>query len=231
MIAGGAEAPVVPIVIASFSSMRALSKRNDSPRRASRPFDKERDGFVPAEGAAILVLEERERALARGAHIYAEVLGYGSTNDAFHMSRPAPAGIEAVRAIRMALQSARLAPEDIDYVNAHGTSTLLNDRTEAKIIRSVFGKHAHSERFAVSSTKSMMGHAMGASCSIGLVASILAREQGFLPPTINYEVPDPECDPYIDYVPNEAKQRQPQFILSNSFALGGKNACLVIGNP
>ena len=231
MIAGGAEAPIVPIVIASFSSMKALSMRNESPHRASRPFDKERDGFVPAEGAGILVLEELGRAKSRGAYIYAEVLGYGATNDAFHMSRPAPAGMEAIRAVRMALQDANIAPEDIGYVNAHGTSTPLNDRTEARIIRSVFGKHAYSDRFAVSSTKSMTGHAMGAAPSIGLVSSILARERGFLPPTINYEVPDPECDPDIDYIPNEAKLRQPQFILSNSFGLGGKNACLVIGNP
>ena len=230
MLAGGAEAPIVPIVIASFSSMRALSTRNDSPHRASRPFDKERDGFVPGEGAAILVLEERERAKSRGANIYAEILGYGATNDAFHMTQPAPGGLEAIRAIRLALRNADLAPEDIEYVNAHGTSTPLNDKTESRIIGAVFGEHAHSGRFAVSSTKSMVGHAMGAASSIGLVASILAREQGFLPPTINYEVPDPECDPDIDYVPNEAKQRQPQFFLSNSFGLGGKNACLVIGD-
>jgi len=231
MISGGAEAPILPIVIASFSSMKAVSRRNDSPHRASRPFDKERDGFVLGEGAAILVLEERERAKARGAHIYLEILGYGSTNDAFHMSQPAPEGLEAIRAIRLALQDAGLTPEDINYVSAHGSSTLLNDRTEARIIRAVFGKHAYSDDFAISSTKSMTGHAMGAASSIALAGAILAREDGFLPPTINYEVPDPECDPDLDYIPNKAKIGQPQFFLSNAFGFGGKNACLVVGNP
>jgi 3-oxoacyl-[acyl-carrier-protein] synthase II len=147
------------------------------------------------------------------------------------MSQPAPEGLEGIRAVRLALQEARLEPEDIDYVSAHGTSTPLNDKTETKIIRAVFGRHIYSDGFAVSSIKSMVGHAMGAASSIGLVASILARERGFLPPTINYEVPDPECDPYIDYVPNKAKQRQPQFILSDAFGFGGKNAILVIGDP
>lgn len=231
MIAGGTEAPIVSIVVASFSSMRAVSRRNRSPHRASRPFDKERDGFVLGEGAGILVLEERRRARTRGARIYAEILGYGATNDAFQMARPAPEGLEGIRAIRLALQDAKLEPEDIDYVNAHGSSTPLNDKTETRIIRSIFGKHAYSDRFSISSTKSMTGHAIGAASSIGLIASILARERGFLPPTINYEVPDPECDPDLDYVPNEPKQRQSQFILSNAFGFGGKNACLVIGNP
>ena len=208
--------------------MRALSKRNDSPERASRPFDKERDGFVLGEGAGILVLEELKRAKARGAYIYAEILGYGTTSDAFHMAQPAPGGIEAIRAINLALQEARLEPEDIDYVSAHGSSTPLNDKTETAVIRSVFGRHAYSDRFSMSSPKSMMGHAIGAASSIGLISSILAGEQGFLPPTINYEVPDPECDPDIDYVPNESKQRRPHFILSNAFGFGGKNACMVI---
>ena len=231
MISGGTEAPIIPLIIASFSSMKALSTRNESPHRASRPFDKERDGFVLGEGAAIFVLEERQRAKARGARIYAEILGYGATSDAYHMSQPAPGGSEAIRAVRMALQDAQLAPEDINYINAHGSSTRLNDKTEVMIVRSVFGEHAYSDNFAISSTKSMVGHAMGAASSIGLAASIIAVEQGFLPPTINYEVPDPECDPNLDYVPNRARPGQPKFILSNSFAFGGKNACLAIGNP
>lgn len=231
MIAGGAEAPIVPIMVAGFASMRAVSKRNDDPSRASRPFDKGRDGFVLGEGAGILVFEEYEHAKARGVHIYSEVLGYGATNDAFHMSRPIPEGTEAIRAIQLALQNAGLEPNDIDYVNAHGSSTPLNDKTEAKIIRAIFGRHAYSDRFAVSSTKSMVGHAIGAASSMGLIASILASEESFIPPTINYEVPDPECDPDIDYVPNKAKQQHSQFILCNSFGLGGKNACLVIGKP
>jgi len=230
MITGGTEAPIVPIVISSFSSMKAVSERNDNPHRASRPFDKERDGFVLGEGAGILVLEERERARLRGAHIYTEILGYGATSDAFHMSQPNPNGLEAIRAIRLALEETNLSSEDIDYVNAHGSSTPLNDKTEIMIVKSIFGKHVYSDHFAISSTKSMTGHAMGAASSIGLVASILATEQGFLSPTINYEVPDPECDPDLDYVRNEAKKRQPQFILSNSFGFGGKNACLVLGN-
>jgi 3-oxoacyl-[acyl-carrier-protein] synthase II len=230
-ITGGSEAPIMPMAIASFSSMRALSRRNNEPQRASRPFDKERDGFVLGEGAAILIIEERERAKARGAHIYAEILGYGATNDAFHMVQPAPTGLDAARAIRLALQDAAIAPEDIEYVSAHGSSTPLNDKTEALIIKSIFGKHAYSERFAVSSTKSMTGHAMGAAASIALVGSILSVEQGFIPPTMNYEFPDPECDPDIDYVSNRAKRAQPQFILSNAFGFGGKNACLIIGNP
>jgi 3-oxoacyl-[acyl-carrier-protein] synthase II len=231
MVTGGAEAPIVPIVIASFSSMKAVSQRNDDPQRASRPFDKERDGFVLGEGAGILVLEELERAKSRGARIYAEVLGYGATNDAFHMSQPDPRGLEAIRAVQLALRDAGLSPKDIEYVSAHGSSTPLNDKTETMVIRSLFHKHAYSDRFAISSTKSMTGHAMGAAASIGLVATLLAREEGFLPPTINYEIPDPECDPDLDFVPNEAKPRQPQFILSNAFGFGGKNACLVLGTP
>ena len=227
IVTGGTDAAIIPMTVSAFASMRALSRRNDLPEEASRPFDKERDGFVLGEGAAIFLLEELEHALARGARIYAEVLGYGATNDAYHMTKPSPDGVEAARAIYLALEDAKLSPSDIDYVNAHGSSTPLNDKTETKISRMVFGKHAYSDKFAISSTKSLTGHALGAASAIGLSASLLGMEHGFLPPTINYKLFDPECD--LNYIPNEPEHRQIQFFLSNSFAFGGKNSCLILG--
>ncbi len=222
MICGGSEAPLVPVAVASFSIMGALSSRNDEPQRASRPFDAERDGFVPGEGAAILILEDREHAEARGVHIYAEVIGYGSTSDATHITAPDEEGRGAAEAMRLALHSAGLKPEEVDYINAHGTSTSLNDKTETRAIRTVFGKHA--DRLAVSSTKSMIGHLMGAAGAVEAIATVKALETGIVHPTINYEHPDPECD--LDYVPNQARKINPRVALSNSFGFGGHNACL-----
>lgn len=222
MICGGSEAPLVPVAVASFSIMGALSTRNDEPQRASRPFDAERDGFLPGEGAAILILESREHAEARGVHIYAEVIGYGSTSDATHITAPDEEGRGAAEAMRLALHSAGLKPEEVDYINAHGTSTSLNDKTETRAIRAVFGKHA--DRLAVSSTKSMIGHLMGAAGAVEAIATVKALETGIVHPTINYEHPDPECD--LDYVPNQARKINPRVALSNSFGFGGHNACL-----
>ncbi|HET7646729.1 MAG TPA: beta-ketoacyl-ACP synthase II [Candidatus Limnocylindria bacterium] len=226
MIAGGAEAGIGEIPVAAFSAMRALStKRNDDPTKASRPFDAERDGFVMGDGAGILVLEELEHARARGARIHAEVVGYGATDDASHITLPAPGGRGAVESMRVAIADAGLTTEDVDYINAHGTSTPPNDRSETAAIKTLFGERAY--RVPVSSTKSMTGHLMGAGGGIEAIASIRAIETGIVPPTINQEHPDPDCD--LDYVPNEARELAGgvRVVMSNSFGFGGHNATLV----
>jgi 3-oxoacyl-[acyl-carrier-protein] synthase II len=222
VLAGGAEAAVTPLGVGGFAVMRALSTRNDEPQRASRPFDRERDGFVIAEGAAVLVLETLERARSRGARIYAEVVGYGANADAYHLTMPSPGGAGAARCMRLALEDADLAPEAVDYINAHGTSTPYNDVNETQAIKQVFG--AHAARLAVSSTKSMTGHALGAAGAIEAAYLALSTFHGLVPPTINYENPDPECD--LDYVPNTARHMPVRVALSNSFGFGGANACL-----
>jgi 3-oxoacyl-[acyl-carrier-protein] synthase II len=223
MVAGGIEAPLAPLCFGAFAIIRAMSTRNDDPERASRPFDSGRDGFVMGEGAAVLVLEERERALARGAQIYAEVCGYGLTNDAYHMTAPRPDGRQAARAMRLALRDAHLAPSDIGYINAHGSSTPLNDPTETASIKQVFGDHAY--RLALSGTKGYYGHALGASGAIEAAICALSLRNGWLPPTVNLETPDPACD--LDYIPGEGRDARPEFVLSNSFGFGGINASLV----
>lgn len=225
MVVGGAEAGILPLVIAGFSIMQALSRRNDEPQRASRPFDRDRDGFVAGEGAAVLILESEEFALARGARIYGEVLGYGTSADAYHITAPDENGEGAVLAMRAALNSAGLAPEDIDYINAHGTSTTLNDRAETMAIKTVFGETAYN--IPISSTKSMTGHLMGGAGALEALFCVKALETGILPPTINYETPDPECD--LDYVPNTARTTLPQVAMSNSFGFGGHNATIILG--
>jgi 3-oxoacyl-[acyl-carrier-protein] synthase II len=223
MIAGGSEAPLIPIGLAGFTSMRALSSRNAEPERASRPFDSERDGFVMAEGAAVLILESLSHALGRGARVYAEVKGYGATGDAYHITAPSEGGEGAYRAMRMALRKADLAPDEIDYINAHGTSTPLNDRLETMAIRQLFGPRAYD--VAISSTKSMTGHLLGAAGALEAVACVKAIVHSVIPPTINYENPDPECD--LDYVPNEAREARVRAAMSNSLGFGGHNATLV----
>lgn len=223
MITGGAESTITPLAIAGFNAMKALSTRNDDPQGASRPFDKDRDGFVMGEGAGILVLEEYEGAKARGAKIYAEVVGYGLTGDAYHLTAPAPEGEGAARCMKMALQGARLNPDEVDYINAHGTSTPFNDYYESLAIKSALG--AHSSKVMVSSTKSMTGHALGAAGGIEAVFSLLAMERGVVPPTINYQTPDPECD--LDYVPNTARKATVNVALSNSLGFGGTNATII----
>jgi len=225
MLAGGTEAPITRFALGGFAQTRALSKRNDDPQAASRPFDLDRDGFVMAEGAAALVLEEREAAIARGARIYAEVLGYGMSADGYHITLPRPGGAGAARAMQAALDDAGLAPEDIDYINAHGTSTPANDSTETLAIKTVFGAHAYD--LAVSSTKSMTGHLLGGAGAVEAVASVLALSEGIVPPTINSTTPDPECD--LDYVPNEARELPIRTAMSNSFGFGGHNVALVFG--
>ena len=222
MIAGGAEAAITPLCVAGFASARALSTRNDQPEQASRPFDKERDGFVLGEGAGVLVLEELELARRRGGRMYAEIVGYGMTADAYHITAPPEDGHGAVRCMRRALEDAALAPDAIEYVNAHATSTMA-DRIETSAVKQVFGDHAR--RLAVSSTKSMTGHLLGAAGGVEAVFSVLAIHRGILPPTINQEVPDPECD--LDYVPNVARRAEVHTVLSNSFGFGGVNACLI----
>ena len=225
MIAGSSEACILPLVFAGFSVMGALSTRNDDPQRASRPFDKERDGFVTSEGAAVLVMEEREHALARNAHIYGEVLGYGTSADAYHISMPAENGEGAVLAMQMALDDAGLSPTGIDYINAHGTSTELNDKGETAAIKTVLGEHAYN--VPVSSTKSMHGHLLGAAGVLEALICLKSMENGLLPPTINYETPDPRCD--LDYVPNTARPAKINTIMSNGFGLGGHNATIILG--
>ncbi|WP_217585938.1 beta-ketoacyl-ACP synthase II [Lentibacillus saliphilus] len=222
MITGGTEAPITNMAMAGFSTMKALSL-NEDPAKASRPFDQNRDGFIMGEGAGILILESLESAEKRGAHIYAEIVGYGSTGDAYHISAPAEEGEGAVRAMKQAIADAGLAPTEVDYINAHGTSTELNDKYETTAIKHVFGEHAY--KLAVSSTKSMTGHMLGAAGGIEAVISVKSIEDSVIPPTINYETPDPECD--LDYVPNEARKQNLDVVLSNSFGFGGHNASLV----
>ncbi|MCD6232332.1 beta-ketoacyl-ACP synthase II [Candidatus Aerophobetes bacterium] len=224
MLAGGADATVISLFIAAMSKVNAMSRRNDEPRKASRPFDKKRDGFVVGEGGCVLVLEELNHALKREAHIYGEISGVGITSSAYHMTFPEPSGEQAIRAMRLALRDAKIPPEKVDYINAHGSSTIANDPIETKAIKSVFGPHAYN--LAVSSTKSMHGHLMGATGAIEVAASLLAIENNLIPPTINYEYPDPECD--LDYVPNQARVSRVNVALSNSFGFGGKNAVIVV---
>jgi 3-oxoacyl-[acyl-carrier-protein] synthase II len=222
MLAGGSEAPLTRIGLAAFDSMRALSRRNDEPLRASRPFDAERDGFVLAEAAGVLVLEDLGHAIRRGAHIYAEITGYGATADAYHITAPSEGGEGAARAMQLALRRAGLKPCEIDYINAHGTSTQHNDRTESVAIRTVFGAEAPP----ISSTKSMTGHLIGASGAVETIICIKTILEGCLPPTINYEHSDPECD--LDYVPNSARPKRVNAALSNSFGFGGHNTAIVV---
>ncbi len=223
MICGGAESAITPMSVAGFASMRALSTRNDDPKHASRPFDAERDGFVIGEGSGILILEELEFAKARGAKIYAEIAGYGMSGDAFHVTMPDETGSGAIRVMERAIKDAGITPDKIGYINAHGTSTPYNDKFETMAIKKVFGDHA--AKLAVSSTKSMTGHALGAAGGIEAVLSVLAIHEKKLPPTINYEFPDPDCD--LDYIPNTAREAEVEFALSNSFGFGGTNACLI----
>ena len=223
MIAGGAEAALTPMGLGGFIAMKAVSTNNDNPQKASRPFDRKRDGFVMAEGAGVVVMEELESARRRGAKILAEVVGYGANCDAHHMTAPSPEGEGAVRCMQLALRSGGLSPDEIDYINAHGTSTPYNDATETHAIKRLFGEHAG--RLAVSSTKSMTGHLLGAAGGVEAVYTALALQHGVIPPTINYEEPDPECD--LDYVPNTARETPIRMALSNSFGFGGTNASLV----
>jgi len=223
MICGGTEALITPLTVAGFSVMKALSTRNDAPEKASRPFDAKRDGFVIAEGCGILILEELEHAQRRGARIYAELLGYGANADAYHMTAPSPEGEGAAKCMELALKDAGLKPEEVDYINAHGTSTPLNDAAETKAIKRTFGEHAY--KLMVSSTKSMTGHLLGGAGGLEAVLTVKALETGIVPPTINYEEPDPECD--LDYVPNQARKADIKIALSNAFGFGGTNACLV----
>jgi len=221
MFAGGTEAPIIPLTFAGFNAMRALSTRNDEPSKASRPFDRERDGFIIGEGAGMLILEELESAKKRGAHIYAEIVGYGMSSDASHITAPSLDGPE--RCMKAALSDGGVNPDEIDYINAHGTSTPLNDANETNAIKVVFGEKAY--KIPVSSTKSMTGHLLGAAGAVEAAFSVLALEHGILPPTINQEVPDPECD--LDYVPNQAREARIKTVLSNSFGFGGTNASLI----
>ncbi len=223
MIAGGTEASITPLGIAGFCAAQALSTRNDAPEKASRPFDAQRDGFVMGEGAGIVILEELEYAKKRGATIYAEVAGYGMSGDAFHMTAPHEKGDGAIRAIKAALKDAQMSASQIDYINAHGTSTLLNDKLETLAIKTVFGEHA--KKVAISSTKSMIGHLLGAAGAVEFVASCLSIKDSFVHPTINYEFPDPDCD--LDYVPNVGREMTVNAIMSNSFGFGGHNAILI----
>ncbi|MDQ5823463.1 MAG: beta-ketoacyl-ACP synthase II [Chloroflexota bacterium] len=228
MLAGGVEAPLAPLTFGAFDLIRAISSNsNDTPSTASRPFDARRDGFVMSEGSAVLVLEEYEHARARGATIYAELLGYATTTDAYHMTAPRPDGAQAVRAMREALADAHLSPEEIDYISAHGSATPLNDKTETGAIKQVFGEHAHD--IPISGTKSMHGHALGASGAFELAITCLAMTHEYLPPTINLQHPDPECD--LDYLPDGGRNARVNAVLSNSFGFGGINACLVLGRP
>jgi 3-oxoacyl-[acyl-carrier-protein] synthase II len=223
MIAGGAEAIILPLTIAGFCAVKAMTTRNDEPEKASRPFDAQRDGFVCSEGAGIVLLESREHALRRDARIYAEIRGYGMSGDAHHMTAPDPEGDGAARSMASALRDAAVSPEDVGYINAHGTSTPYNDKFETMAIKRVFGDHAR--RLAVSSTKSMTGHLLGAAGGIEAIATVLALHHGILPPTINYEHPDPDCD--LDYVPNQARKQDVDVAASNAFGFGGTNATLV----
>ncbi len=223
VIAGGVEATITPLAVGGFNAMKALSTRNDEPEKASRPFDKDRDGFVIGEGSGIIILEELQQALDRGAKIYAEIIGYGLTGDAYHITAPAPEGEGAARCMAMALKSAEIEPEEVDYINAHGTSTDYNDLYETVAIKTVFKEHAR--KLAVSSTKSMIGHLLGGAGGVEAIFTILTIYRGIIPPTINYQTPDPACD--LDYVPNVARKANVRVALSNSFGFGGTNAVLV----
>jgi len=224
MIAGGSEAVLTPLALGGFCAMKALSTRNDEPEKASRPFELNRDGFVMGEGAGILILEEMDHALQRGASIYAEVVGYGMSGDAYHVSAPHPDGLGAYLCMKMALDYAGLRPEDVDYINAHGTSTKLNDLTENIAIKKLFGEHAY--KLAISSTKSMTGHLLGGAGAIEAIYTVLTIKHGMIPPTINYEQPDPECD--LDYVPLVAREAVVDAVLANSSGFGGQNASLIV---
>ena len=223
MITGGAEAVLTPLALGGFCTMRALSTRNNEPEKASRPFDLDRDGFVMGEGSGILVLEELDHALEREVNIYAELIGYGLTSDAYHVSAPDPEGEGATNCMKMALSYAGIKPEDLDYINAHGTSTKLNDSSENNSIKAVFGKHSY--KLAISSTKSMTGHLLGGAGGVESIFTVLTIKHGIIPPTTNYENPDPECD--LDYVPNIARQAKIKTAMTNSFGFGGTNACLI----
>ena len=225
MLAGGTEASLCEVGIASFNAIRALSTRNDAPEKASRPFDRDRDGFVPGEGAGTLILESREHAINRGARIYGEVLGFGTTNDAFHQVAPDESGEAPARAVTIALKDAGIEPGDVDYVNAHGTSTQLNDAGETKALKIALGQHAY--KVAISSTKSMIGHLLGAAGAVEAIATLLTINRGVIHPTINYENRDPECD--LDYVPNTARRKDVNIAISNGFGFGGHNAVVVLG--
>jgi len=225
MLAGGTEASLCEVGIASFNAIRALSTRNEAPEKASRPFDRDRDGFVPGEGAGILILESREHAINRGARIYGEILGYATTNDAYHQVAPDETGEAPAKAVSLALRDAGLEPSDIDYVNAHGTSTQLNDAGETKALKIALGDHAF--KVAISSTKSMIGHLLGAAGAVEAIATLLTINRGMIHPTINYENPDPACD--LDYVPNTARRKDVRIAISNGFGFGGHNAVVVLG--
>jgi 3-oxoacyl-[acyl-carrier-protein] synthase II len=224
MLAGGAEASLCEVGIASFNAIKALSTRNDAPEKASRPFDRDRDGFVPGEGAGTLVLESREHAMNRGARIYGEVLGFATTCDAFHQVAPDETGEAPAMAVKLAMKDAGIGPSDIDYVNAHGTSTQLNDAGETKALKIALGEHAY--KVAISSTKSMIGHLLGAAGAVEAIATLLTINRGVIHPTINYENPDPECD--LDYVPNQARRKDVRIAISNGFGFGGHNAVVVL---
>jgi 3-oxoacyl-[acyl-carrier-protein] synthase II len=224
MVCGGGEASVTPMSVSGFNSMKAISTRNDEPEKASRPFDLKRDGFIVGEGAGIVILEELEHALARGANIYGEIAGMGFTADAYHITQPAPGGEGAIRAMRIAVKDAGLQPGDIQYINAHGTSTFFNDRNETAAIKTLFGEHA--SKINISSTKSMTGHLLGAAGGVEMIISTLAVKNNKIPPTINYEFPDPECD--LNYTPNKSIDRDVSAAISNSFGFGGHNVCLCV---
>jgi 3-oxoacyl-[acyl-carrier-protein] synthase II len=225
VLAGGTEACMHPLILAGFCAMRGLAAEEEHPPRASRPFDATRAGFVIGEGAGVLVLEDADSAKARGANVYAEVIGYGASNDAYHMAAPDPESVGVSEMMQAALRRAKIAPDDVDYINAHGTSTPLGDLAETKAIKDVFGKHAYE--LAVSSTKSVMGHTFGAAGAIEAMMCVLAIRDGVIPPTMNYETPDPDCD--LDYVPNEAREREVKVALSNAMGLGGHNGCVILG--
>ena len=224
MLAGGTESPIIPLTFAAFNQLRIMSKRNNSPKEASRPFDKDRDGFVMGEGAGVLVMEELNHARKRKANIYAELVGYGSTSGGYHMVMPAPGGSDAARAMKLALKTAKVSPDKIDYINAHGTATQVNDAIETKAIKDIFKGYAY--KIGISSTKSMIGHTIGAAAAIEAAVCVMAFRDNIMPPTINYKIKDPNCD--LNYVPNEPQKKKLTYILSNSFGFGSNNACIVL---